>query len=319
MEIVENKIFIKEKQLINIFNINPDYIELLEKRFASVIILRGDILILKGGIRKLSIIEKIINECEYVLSKNSNFSKNDFITIINLFDIHIPYKKDTKNQFAKSIVYNGYKNGAISTRNSKQEEYLQAVQNNDLVFSVGPAGTGKTYLAVAMALAALRVEQIQRIIVTRPAVEAGESLGYLPGDLKDKIEPYLRPINDAMFSMLSPDVLHTFMERQIIEITPLAYMRGRTLDNAFIILDEAQNATITQMKMFLTRLGNNSKTVVTGDVTQIDLKEKANSGLVHAIKILRNIKGIEFIFFDKKDIVRHKLVAKIIEAYEKTK
>ncbi|MBQ6270054.1 MAG: PhoH family protein [Bacteroidetes bacterium] len=316
MEIVESKISLSDSHLVDIFNNNTDYILLLEKRFSVIINLRGDTLILKGGMREISIIEKIISECEYMLQKKNIFSKNDFITVINLFDI----KSKTLNNVdgvVNNIVYNGYKNGAVITRNAKQEEYVQTVKDNDLVFSVGPAGTGKTYLAVAMALAALRDEKIQRIIVTRPAVEAGESLGFLPGELKDKIEPYLRPINDAMFSMLSPDVLHTFTEKQLVEITPLAYMRGRTLDNAFIILDEAQNATITQMKMFLTRLGNNSKAIVTGDVTQIDLKEKNQSGLVHAMKILKNIKGIGFVTFDKKDIVRHRLVAKIIEAYDK--
>ena len=316
MEVVESKISLSDSHLVDIFNNNTDYILLLEKRFSVIINLRGDTLILKGGMREISIIEKIISECEYMLQKKNIFSKNDFITVINLFDI----KSKTLNNVdgvVNNIVYNGYKNGAVITRNAKQEEYVQTVKDNDLVFSVGPAGTGKTYLAVAMALAALRDEKIQRIIVTRPAVEAGESLGFLPGELKDKIEPYLRPINDAMFSMLSPDVLHTFTEKQLVEITPLAYMRGRTLDNAFIILDEAQNATITQMKMFLTRLGNNSKAIVTGDVTQIDLKEKNQSGLVHAMKILKNIKGIGFVTFDKKDIVRHRLVAKIIEAYDK--
>ena len=316
MEIVESKISLSDSHLVDIFNNNTDYILLLEKRFSVIINLRGDTLILKGGMREISIIEKIISECAYMLQKKNIFSKNDFITVINLFDI----KSKTLNNVdgvVNNIVYNGYKNGAVITRNAKQEEYVQTVKDNDLVFSVGPAGTGKTYLAVAMALAALRDEKIQRIIVTRPAVEAGESLGFLPGELKDKIEPYLRPINDAMFSMLSPDVLHTFTEKQLVEITPLAYMRGRTLDNAFIILDEAQNATITQMKMFLTRLGNNSKAIVTGDVTQIDLKEKNQSGLVHAMKILKNIKGIGFVTFDKKDIVRHRLVAKIIEAYDK--
>ncbi len=170
-----------------------------------------------------------------------------------------------------------------------------------------------------MALAALKNNEVNRIVVTRPAVEAGESLGYLPGDLQDKIEPYLRPINDAMFSMLSHDTFKIMREKQILEITPLAYMRGRTLNDAFIILDEAQNATINQMKMFLTRLGANSKSIVTGDITQIDLKEKQQSGLSHAVDLLQNIKGIGFIFFSNKDIVRHKLVARILDAYESEK
>jgi len=251
-----------------------------------------------------------------MLNKNASLSQEDFGLVVELFDLQTQNTRNNKNNNENSIIYFGHKRDPIRARTPKQEEYFKKVQDNDLVFSIGPAGTGKTYLAVAMALAALKNNEVDRIIVTRPAVEAGESLGYLPGDLQDKIEPYLRPINDAMFSMLSADTLKIMREKQILEITPLAYMRGRTLNNAFIILDEAQNATITQMKMFLTRLGTNSKAIVTGDITQIDLKEKKQSGLSHAIELLREINEIGFVFFSNRDIVRHKLVAKILDAYE---
>jgi phosphate starvation-inducible PhoH-like protein len=193
---------------------------------------------------------------------------------------------------------------------------VSKVMNNDLCFAIGPAGTGKTYLAVALALAALKNNEVTRIVLSRPAVEAGESLGFLPGDLSEKVDPYLRPLLDAITDMVSAEKFRSMSEKRIIEIVPLAYMRGRTLNNSFIILDEAQNATRTQMKMFLTRLGRNSKCIVTGDITQIDLPYKKDSGLVDVERILQSIPGIEFVYFDKADVVRHRLVADIIHAYE---
>jgi phosphate starvation-inducible PhoH-like protein len=191
------------------------------------------------------------------------------------------------------------------------------VQVNDIVFAIGPAGTGKTYLAVAMAVANLKNREVSKIVLARPAVEAGESLGFLPGDLKEKVDPYLRPLYDALDDMLPSEKLKTYMERRIIEIVPLAYMRGRTLNNSFLILDEAQNATAMQMKMFLTRLGDNSKAIITGDVTQIDLPAKTTSGLVQIQEVLQNIDGIDFAYFDRNDVVRHRLVKDIIDAYGK--
>jgi phosphate starvation-inducible PhoH-like protein len=213
------------------------------------------------------------------------------------------------------VVYHSAK-GPIKTKNLKQVEYVKKVAENDIVFAIGPAGTGKTFLAVAMALAELKKNRIEKIILSRPAVETGESLGFLPGDLKEKLDPYLKPLTDALYYMLSSEKLKTYSEKNIIEIIPLAYMRGRTLSNAFIILDEAQNATITQMKMFLTRMGNNSKVIVTGDITQIDLQNPEDCGLINANKLLQNIEGIAFVYFDEKDVVRHKLVARIIKAYQ---
>jgi phosphate starvation-inducible PhoH-like protein len=204
----------------------------------------------------------------------------------------------------------------VVPRNLNQRRFMRAVVQHDYVFSTGPAGTGKTYLAVAMAAAYLLDKQVRRIVVTRPAVEAGERLGFLPGDLAEKINPYLRPIHDALYDILGYDKVSKLMERQMIEIAPLAFMRGRTLNDAFIILDEAQNTTREQMKMFLTRMGFNSKVVITGDVTQIDLPKAAKSGLVEAERILKGIEGIAFVYFSEADVVRHPLVARIVRAYE---
>ncbi len=198
-----------------------------------------------------------------------------------------------------------------------QKQYVEAILKNAVTFGVGPAGTGKTYLAVAMAVKAFKARQVSRIILTRPAVEAGEKLGFLPGDLQNKVDPYLRPLYDALFDMLGTETYQKLLEKQLIEVAPLAYMRGRTLDDAFIILDEAQNTSPEQMKMFLTRMGTGSKVVVTGDVTQIDLPDKARSGLVDALQVLKNVQGIAMMFFSEKDVVRHRLVQEIIRAYEK--
>ena len=198
-----------------------------------------------------------------------------------------------------------------------QKQYVEAILKNAVTFGVGPAGTGKTYLAVAMAVKAFKARQMSRIILTRPAVEAGEKLGFLPGDLQNKVDPYLRPLYDALFDMLGAETYQKLLEKQLIEVAPLAYMRGRTLDDAFIILDEAQNTSPEQMKMFLTRMGTGSKVVVTGDVTQIDLPDKARSGLVDALQVLKNVQGIAMMFFSEKDVVRHRLVQEIIRAYDK--
>ena len=208
------------------------------------------------------------------------------------------------------------KRGVIRPKTAGQERYVEAIKHNDLVFGIGPAGTGKTYLAMAMAVSALKSGQVSRIILTRPAVEAGERLGFLPGDIAAKVHPYLRPLYDALYDMMPPDTLDNYIERNVIEVAPIAFMRGRTLNNSFVVLDEAQNATIEQMKMFLTRLGFDSRAVVTGDITQTDLPTHKVSGLADAQEVLSGIKGIQFIYFSKVDVVRHALVQRIIEAYE---
>ncbi len=237
--------------------------------------------------------------------------ENDIHTLIS---IEKSGKKSGEDVTPETVIL-FKKSGAVKPRTLTQEKYYKSTMQNDIVFSIGPAGTGKTYLAVAIAVAALKNHDVQKIILTRPAVEAGESLGFLPGDLEEKIQPYLAPLNDALFNMIPADKMKSFSEQRIIEILPLAYMRGRTLNNAFVILDEAQNTTSMQMKMFLTRLGANSKAIITGDVTQIDIPNRQNSGLIEAQRILTGIDGIDFVYFDHRDVVRHKLVKEIIKAY----
>ena len=220
------------------------------------------------------------------------------------------------NELYKEAIQVFKKDKIIRPKTFGQKQILEKINNNDILFVIGPAGSGKTYLAVALAISALRKKEVDRIILIRPAVEAGESLGFLPGDLMEKIDPYFRPLYDAIYEMMPSDKFQNYLDRGIIEIAPLAYMRGRTLNNSFIILDDAQNTTLGQMKMFLTRFGFGSRIIVTGDITQIDLPQKTNSGLVKISKILKDIKGIEFVYLEKKDVVRHRLVKEIIRAYE---
>ncbi|MDX9789981.1 MAG: PhoH family protein [Candidatus Kapaibacterium sp.] len=316
MELIEKKIAFDNIELVSLFGSNDTYLNMIENRFKAAIIVRGNVVTLKGPQDDIIKIEKIFEEMLYMLNKNKAISETDVKTVIELVD-GTPKSSADKTEASNfnRIIFQGVKD-SVRLRNPKQLEYYNKVQNNDLVFAIGPAGTGKTFLAVAMALSALRNNEVSRIILSRPAVEAGESLGFLPGDLQEKIDPYIRPLTDAMHFMLSPEKVKSLMERNIIEITPLAYMRGRTLSNSFIILDEAQNATTIQMKMFLTRLGVNSKAIITGDITQIDLPNKALSGLIDANRILQNINGIEFVYFSNKDVVRHRLVADIVKAYE---
>lgn len=317
MEFVEKKIFFDNLDLVTLFGFNDNFLSLIENRFDANLFLRGNALTIKGTQLEVEKIEQIIAEMSYILKRNKHLSEHDVKTVIDLVDVDKKQISDTiKNATATPIIYTGYRD-TIRAKNPKQIEYLNKVNANDLVFAIGPAGTGKTYLAVAMALAALKNNEVSRIIITRPAVEAGESLGFLPGDLREKIDPYLRPITDAFQQMISPEKLKSMNERQIIEITPLAYMRGRTLNDSFIILDEAQNSTTMQMKMFLTRLGAKSKAIITGDITQIDLDKGKKSGLIHAQHILKNISGIEFVYFTNNEVIRHRLVADIIRAYEK--
>jgi len=314
MEIQEKRITLEDVDLVTVLGYNDSNLHLIENKFNAIITVRGNTILIKGSVSETAAIEKIFQELAYMVRRNGVLTSKDISTVLDLVAGNEPIEPSDQSG-GNGLIYSGIKE-KIHTRTKKQQEYVEKVRSSDLVFAIGPAGTGKTYLAVAMALAALKSGEIQKIILSRPAVEAGESLGFLPGDLKEKLDPYLKPLTDALFEMVAADKLKNLMERNVIEIIPLAYMRGRTLNNSFIILDEAQNATTTQMKMFLTRLGINSQAIVTGDITQIDLSNKQNSGLINAQEVLKNIKGIEFVYFSNKDVVRHKLVAEIIKAYE---
>ncbi len=316
MDLTEKKITLNSDTIQSLLGSNDSFLDIIESRFQASINIRGNTLTIKGKEDELKVIENVFKELEYIIGKNKKLEEEDIYTVLEVLASNNKHIASNNLKLSKdSIIYWGYKD-TVRPRNNKQLEYYKKVLQNDIVIAIGPAGTGKTYLAVAMALAELKKSKVSRIILSRPAVEAGESLGYLPGDLKEKLDPYLRPLLDALFIMLGPDKLKSLIEKNIIEIIPLAYMRGRTLSNAFIILDEAQNATITQMKMFLTRMGENSHIIITGDVTQIDLPRKSNSGLINANQVLQTIKGIDFVYFDEKDVVRHKLVSKIIRAYD---
>ncbi|MEW6062225.1 MAG: PhoH family protein [Bacteroidota bacterium] len=297
---------------------NDSHLHLIEQRFDATITARGSQLTLKGEPEELQQLERVFNELQFLLNKNGSLTANDVNTVLDLVIDMSPTKIDAakiKESGEVAILFT--KNSIIKAKTPTQRVYLDAAQRNDIVFAIGPAGTGKTYLAVAMAVAGLKNNEVSKIVLARPAVEAGESLGFLPGDMAAKVDPYLRPLYDALDDMLPSEKLKTYLERRIIEIVPLAYMRGRTLHNAFVILDEAQNATAMQMKMFLTRLGHNSKAIVTGDITQIDLPSNSTSGLVQIQEVLKEIEGIEFVYFNNNDVVRHRLVKEIIDAYGK--
>lgn len=292
---------------------NDSNIEPLDQKLSASITIRGEIATVKGVKEEVDSVEKIFKEMIYVLNTTNKLTPSDVNTII---DLTIEGNEIISNGEYNSIVLYTKKD-AIKAKTETQLEYVKKMSENDICFGIGPAGTGKTYLAVAFAISQLKKGIVKKLVLARPAVEAGESLGFLPGDFKEKIDPYLRPLYDALQDMLPADQLRNYLERNIIEIVPLAYMRGRTLNNSYIILDEAQNSTNLQMKMFLTRIGPNSKAIITGDITQIDLPPKTDSGLIQVEKILKNVEGVGFVYFKKSDVVRHKLVKDIINAYEK--
>ena len=295
---------------------NDENIKLIEEEFDTLIILRGNKISLDGKKKEVELISKIFQSMISIAVKKEHVSKNDVKTLINLSNLENTDLEDI-NKVDDVIILNSYK-GPILAKTNGQKKYFKAILKNDIVFAVGPAGTGKTYQAVASAVSSLKRKEVSKIVITRPAVEAGERLGFLPGDLKDKVDPYLTPLYDALNHMIPKDKLKLYLSNKTIEIAPLAYMRGRTLHNSFMILDEAQNATQTQMKMFLTRLGVTSKAIITGDITQIDLPPSDKSGLLEATQILGKVKGIEFIKFSSEDVVRHQLVKNIINAYEES-
>jgi len=276
---------------------------------------RGEKAFLNGDAIGVDLAENILNQLYGLLKDKYPVYSADVDHAIRILKSN--HRARLKEIFMDSILITT-KNKSIVPKSSAQKEYIDAIRSSDLVFGIGPAGTGKTYLAMAMAVSALKKGTVDRIILTRPAVEAGENLGFLPGDLAEKIDPYLRPLYDALHDMIHFEKAASLMTQGIIEVAPIAFMRGRTLNDSFIILDEAQNTSTEQMKMFLTRIGYNSKAVVTGDITQIDLPPQKDSGLIQAKSILRDIEGISFAFFSEKDVIRHKLVQKIIQAYEKS-
>ncbi|MDW0117386.1 PhoH family protein [Sporosarcina thermotolerans] len=300
-------------EAVMLLGISDQNLKMIEESMSISILTRGDTISLAGEEKDIQAGKFLLEQLLKVIRKGININLRDISTAIEMV------KNGTIEYFSELYdeeVARTTKGKAIRAKTIGQREYIHAIRKNDLVFCIGPAGTGKTYLAVVLAVQAMKTGSVKKIILTRPAVEAGESLGFLPGDLKEKVDPYLRPLYDALHDVLGAEHTERLMERGVIEIAPLAYMRGRTLDDAFVILDEAQNTTKAQMKMFLTRLGFGSKMVITGDKTQIDLPKGIGSGLIASESILKNVSEIHFQYLEQGDVVRHPIVAKIIEAYE---
>ncbi|MAM50083.1 MAG: phosphate starvation-inducible protein PhoH [Flavobacteriaceae bacterium] len=305
--------YIKEIHPSDFFNSEIDIIKNLKKKFKELkFISKGDKLIIEGQSDEIIKVCVILDNLIYFIKKNENINESNIIEILNGNG-----DKLLQSENGRVILY-GVNKKKIKAHTLNQIKLVESFERNDMVFAIGPAGTGKTYTGIAIAVKALKSKIVKRIILTRPAVEAGENLGFLPGDLKDKLDPYMQPLYDALKEMIPVEKLEDYIKRGIIEIAPLAYMRGRTLDNAFVILDEGQNTTHNQMKMFLTRMGKSAKFMITGDPGQIDLPRSAISGLKEANIILQNIEGIDIVYLDDKDVIRHKVVKKIIEAYKKT-
>lgn len=308
---IERKISIGNIDPIDFYGVNNSKFTTLKEFFPKLkITARGDEIIVQG---EESEIEILISKINALLE---HYNKYNMLTLANLKRIVLEDKTVEDPEDPASIIAFGNNGKIIRARTAHQRELVELAKNNDLLFATGPAGSGKTYTAIALAVKALRNKEVKRIILSRPAVEAGENLGFLPGDLKEKVDPYLQPLYDALSDMIPPRKLTEYLESEVIQIAPLAYMRGRTLNDAFVILDEAQNTTRNQLKMFLTRMGINTKFVVTGDMSQIDLPNRGESGLRHAFQLLQGIKGIAFVEFDNSDIVRHRLVKEIVKAYD---
>lgn len=297
-----------------VFGSCDENIRLLEKEFSVTAVCRGTQVKLTGEAEGVT---GAANAIDAMLTLLENHTPIEEQTVRYCISLARSGEDGRVQELTENFIAITAKGRPVRPKTLGQKEYLKAIQTHPITFGVGPAGTGKTYLAVAMAVKAFKSKDVERIILTRPAVEAGEKLGFLPGDLQNKVDPYLRPLYDGLYDMLGPETFQRLLEKQTIEVAPLAYMRGRTLDNAFIILDEAQNTSPEQMKMFLTRMGAGSKVVVTGDVTQIDLPDKSRSGLVDALAVLKNIDGIAQIRFSEKDVVRHRLVQEIVKAYDR--
>lgn len=312
---LEKIISLEDIDYAHFWGTNDKILEFVKILFPKLkIIARGEMLKLIGAENEINNFEKKLESMIFFYEK---FGRIDEKAIMQIMDNS--GEENLTEETSSEILVHGRNGLIIKARTANQHRMVKACENNDLIFAIGPAGTGKTYTAVALAVRALKNKEIKRIILTRPAVEAGENLGFLPGDLRDKLDPYLQPLYDALRDMIPQQKLLSYWEDNTIEIAPLAFMRGRTLDNAFVILDEAQNATSSQLKMFLTRMGRNAKFIVTGDITQIDLPKNQKSGLPQAVEILDGIEGISIIQLTKRDVIRHKLVTKIINAYENNK
>ena len=307
---IERKISIGNIDPVDFYGVNNAKFTMLKEFFPKLrITARGDEIIIQGEESDINLLVSKIN------ALIEHYNKYNMLTLANLKRIVLEDSVVEDPEDPASIIVFGNNGKIVRARTPHQRELVEAAKRNDLLFATGPAGSGKTYTAIAIAVKALRDKEVKRIILSRPAVEAGESLGFLPGDMKEKVDPYLQPLYDALSDMIPPRKLAEYMETEVIQIAPLAYMRGRTLNDAFVILDEAQNTTRNQLKMFLTRMGANAKFVVTGDMSQIDLPNRGESGLRHAFGILRGIRGIAFVEFDNDDIVRHRLVKEIVNAY----
>ena len=311
---MEKVIELKTLEPIALLGVADAHIKLIEAAIPATIIARGETIKIRGENPDVENIHQILHEMMETLSGKGSLTVRDVQNLIALVT-SVNENSNGEIRVPEIVIHYGNK-GAIVPKTKGQEAYVKTVRKNDVVFSIGPAGTGKTFLAVALAVAALENHEVDRIILCRPAVEAGESLGFLPGDLNEKVDPYLAPLYDSLRRMLPENKLTKLLEQKTIEVIPLAYMRGRTLDSAYMILDEAQNSTVMQMKMFLTRLGIGSRAIVTGDITQIDLQRRTDSGLVQVSNILKNVEGIGFATLDCNDVVRHSLVMKIIQAYD---
>jgi phosphate starvation-inducible PhoH-like protein len=298
------------------FGPRDENVRLLEDSFNISIDLRSNSIDLEGAPRDVARAEQVFADYESLQRSGFTFNNGDLNSMVRVLTTD---PNATLRGLAEAGRQRSFGRRTVQPKSGNQRRYLDAIENHDMVFGSGPAGTGKTYLAVAMAISALLAKRVNRIILARPAVEAGERLGFLPGTLQDKIDPYLRPLYDALYDMLDPEKVDRYLEKSVIEIAPIAFMRGRTLNDSFVILDEAQNTTSEQMKMFVTRLGFNSKAVITGDVTQIDLPNARRSGLLEAIDVLKSVEGLAFVHFDEGDVVRHHLVQRIVRAYDEHK
>ena len=315
----DRKIILEDIAPIDLYGVNDSKLELIKKRFPNLkIVGRGETIKVSGEEEDVNQMEMVVNVLTAYYNRYGNLTDNAVEQILGGNANRNGNKENgsAENNGDDVLVF-GNSGLIIKARTANQRRMVESLKKNDMMFAIGPAGTGKTYTAVALAVRALKNREVKKIVLTRPAVEAGENLGFLPGDLKDKLDPYLQPLYDALGDMIAPEKLSYYIENRVIQIAPLAFMRGRTLDNAFVILDEAQNATEAQLKMFLTRMGTSAKFVITGDITQIDLPKHQPSGLPHAQRILKDVEGIDIIELDGTDVIRHKIVKRIIEQYEK--